>query len=91
MYQMQPKGLKAVVPRNAPLRIESLNLLGRIKVTELKNGIEDIEACRERVFVNFGIKNKPAMYVHEDADCYADDDFYKTILKAANITPPKAT
>mmetsp|Transcript_9054 Transcript_9054/g.23042 ORF Transcript_9054/g.23042 Transcript_9054/m.23042 type:complete len:179 (+) Transcript_9054:78-614(+) len=89
MYRLQAHGTNelAKLPRNTPLQLESFNLLGRVKVTDLPNGLEDVEPCRERVFVNFGIKGRQAMYMHEEADCYADQDLYEQVMKTAQISP----
>lgn len=73
---------------SAPLVVESLNLFGRIKTTEIPNGLDDVYGCKERVFVNFGIRGKPPMYVHEDGDCFADEELFQNVMKRIKIDQP---
>jgi len=70
---------------SAPLVVESLNLFGRVKTTEIPNGLDDIYGCKERVFVNLGIRGKNPMYVHEDGDCYASEELYREIMNRIKV------
>jgi hypothetical protein len=72
---------------SAPLVLEHFNLLGKVIQTELRNGLDDVAPAQDRVFMNLGLKGHESLYVHEEPDCYASDDFYLEVLKRANIIP----
>lgn len=78
---------RTTIPYNSPLQIQTYDLLGRIKTTELKGGLDEVIPAPDRVFMNLGIKGSESFYVHEEPDCYATDDFYHEILKRAHIVP----
>jgi len=70
---------------NKSLELHSFNMLGRLKVTTLENGLADIKPCSERAFVNLMTPKNDKFYVHEELDCYADEQFYDSVIKAAKI------
>jgi len=69
------------------MEIQSFNLYGGMMRTELKNGLNDIRACKNRVFSNMSVVSGKDFYLHEEPDFFASDELFQEIMKAANITP----
>ncbi len=77
IYELQTK--------DKPLHMKHFNLIGQTKTTVLKHGVNDIVPSLDRIFVNMGVKEHGSFYVHEEPDCFADDEFYTQVMNRANL------